>query len=67
MLSGHTHGGQFFPGNPFTALVHKYAMGLYDVDGMALYVNPGSSLWGRVPLRLVVQSEITLLTLRAEV
>jgi len=65
MLSGHTHGGQFFPGNLLVAIPNRYAIGLYDVDGMDLYVNPGSSLWGRVPLRLVVQSEITLLVLRS--
>lgn len=63
-LSGHTHGGQFFPGNLLAAIPNKYAYGLYDVNGMPLYVNPGSMLWGRVPLRLVVQSEITLIILK---
>lgn len=66
MLAGHTHGGQFFPGNLLVAIPNKFANGLYNVDGMALYVNPGSCLWGRVPLRLGVQSEITLFTLRSE-
>ena len=66
MLAGHTHGGQFFPGNLLAAVQSGYASGLYEVDGMALYVNPGSSLWGRVPLRLGVRSEITLFVLRSE-
>ena len=63
-LSGHTHGGQFFPGNLLVAIPNKFSSGLYSVKGMDLYVNPGSSLWGRVPLRIGVDSEITLIVLK---
>ncbi len=63
-LSGHTHGGQFFPGNLLVAIPNKYSFGLYNVEGMPLYVNPGSSLWGRIPLRIGIDSEITLLVLK---
>ena len=35
----------------------------YTVDGMPLYVSSGSGLWGGIPLRLFVPSEITLITL----
>jgi len=44
-LSGHSHGGQVrlpLAGAPILPrLGEKYDMGLYDVDGMALYVNRG--------------------------
>ena len=63
-LSGHTHGGQFFPGNLLVAIPNKFSSGLYNVKGMDLYVNSGSSLWGRVPLRIGVESEITLIVLK---
>ena len=64
-LSGHTHGGQFFPGNLLVAIPNKFSSGLYNVKGMDLYVNSGSSLWGRVPLRIGVESEITLIVLKS--
>lgn len=63
-LSGHTHAGQYFP---FTLIIHlfqKYTHGLYDVKGMALYVNKGTGFWGP-PLRTGGAGEITLLTLRS--
>ena len=40
-----------------------YVSGPYTVDGMPLYVSSGSGLWGGIPLRLFVPSEITLITL----
>jgi len=67
-LSGHTHGGQFFPWNFFVGLAHPFNAGLgkWDVEGkepMWVYVNRGTGYWGP-PLRLAVPSEITVLTLR---
>lgn len=63
MLSGHTHGGQYFPFNLFIGLFQKYATGLNRYKNMLIYVNKGTGYWGP-PLRTFVPSEITLLTLR---
>lgn len=65
-LAGHTHGGLIFPLMPLVAQANGgFVRGLYDVNGMSLYVSPGSGLWGGFPMRLLVPSEITLLTLKA--
>ena len=60
-LSGHTHGGQFFP---FTLMVSRiygrYVHGLQRYGQMAVYVNWGAGTWGP-PLRVGTQSEIVLL------
>jgi uncharacterized protein len=45
-LSGHTHGGQFFPWSLIVKLVHPYCKGLYRHKGMWLYVNRGTGYWG---------------------
>jgi uncharacterized protein len=61
-LSGHTHGGQYFP---FTVLIHlaqKFVAGLYRHAGMWIYVNRGSAYWGP-PMRLGANQEVTLLEL----
>jgi predicted MPP superfamily phosphohydrolase len=62
-LSGHTHGGQFFPWTLILRFMHKFYKGLYQVNGMWVYVNCGSAAWGP-PLRLGTSSEITLIRLR---
>jgi predicted MPP superfamily phosphohydrolase len=62
MLSGHTHGGQFFPWNFLVHLVHEYAAGLYQRGKMWVYVNRGTGYWGP-PLRIGTSSEITKLRL----
>ncbi|MDX1696863.1 MAG: hypothetical protein R3308_01180, partial [Thiohalobacterales bacterium] len=62
-LSGHIHGGQFFPWNLVIGLVEPYTTGLHRVDGrMWLYVNAGTGYWGP-PSRLGVPSEITSIRL----
>jgi predicted MPP superfamily phosphohydrolase len=61
-LSGHTHGGQFFPWTLVVKLVHKYSKGLHRLKEMWIYVNPGTGSWGPL-LRLGTTPEITLLTL----
>ena len=65
-LSGHTHGGMI-AGLP--ALLVKIAnrgfvSGLYQVDGMKLYVCNGAGLWNGFMFRLGVPSEITEIILR---
>ena len=62
-LSGHTHGGQFFPWNLAVHLIYDYASGLHHhANKMWINVNRGTGYWGP-PIRLGVPSEITLLTL----
>ena len=63
-LSGHTHGGQFFPFSLLIPLFHKYYRGLYRFHRLWLYVNPGTGYWGP-PHRFLVPAEITRLTLHA--
>ena len=63
MLTGHSHGGQIhFPviGSPFKAhQAKRYDKGLYDVNGMWLYVNRGIGAITSVPLRLNCPPEIS--------
>ena len=61
-LSGHTHGGQFFPWTLVVRFVHEFHKGLDRVGEMWIYVNVGTGSWGPF-LRLGSTSEITLLTL----
>lgn len=61
-LSGHTHGGQFFPASLLIGLFHRYARGLNRHGRMRVYVNPGTGYWGPAH-RFGVPAEITLLTL----
>jgi len=63
-LSGHTHGGQFFPWNLVVPLFHPVPPGLHRYNRMWVYVSCGSGYWGP-PYRLAAPSEITLLTLRS--
>ncbi|MDB4990883.1 MAG: hypothetical protein JWN04_6061 [Myxococcaceae bacterium] len=62
-LSGHTHGGQFFPWNLLVGLVQPLSRGLGKIDGMWVYVNRGTCYWGP-PNRTGVPAEITSLRLR---
>jgi len=65
-LSGHTHGGQFFPWNIFIHLIYPYAIGFHHHENrLWINVNPGTGFWGP-PLRLGVPSEITLITLTSK-
>lgn len=45
-LSGHTHGGQFFPWNLLIDFFQKYGKGLYHIQNLQLYVNQGTGYWG---------------------
>jgi predicted MPP superfamily phosphohydrolase len=62
MLCGHTHNGQIIPFNFIVRRVFPRIRGLYEVDGMTLYVSPGTGTWGPI-LRLGSRSEISLFTL----
>ena len=65
-LSGHTHGGQFWPLTYPTKLANAYLAGYYDHFGTQIYVNRGTGYWGP-PLRIGVPSEITVFRLKKKV
>jgi len=62
-ISGHTHGGQIFPGHLFMGLSQPFIAGLHQLDQTRIYVSRGTGYWGP-PMRLNAPSEITLLQLR---
>jgi predicted MPP superfamily phosphohydrolase len=62
-LSGHTHGGQFFPFNLFIKWFQPVVAGLHRIGRTWLYVSRGTGYWGP-PSRLGVHGEITLIELR---
>jgi len=61
-LSGHTHGGQFFPFNLLIRRFQPVVRGLHRVGRTALYVSRGTGYWGP-PSRLGVGGEITVIEL----
>jgi len=64
-LSGHTHGGQFWPWNFFVPLQQPYVAGLQKLDSLRIYISRGTGYWGP-PKRVGAASEITLITLTQE-
>jgi predicted MPP superfamily phosphohydrolase len=57
-LSGHTHGGQFWPWNLFVPMQQPYTAGLARHGSMWVYVSRGTGYWGP-PKRFGAPSEIT--------
>lgn len=57
-LSGHTHGGQFFPWNLFVPLQQPYVAGLNRLRTLWVYTSRGTGYWGP-PKRFGAPSEIT--------
>jgi predicted MPP superfamily phosphohydrolase len=62
MLSGHTHGGQFFPFTMIVKAIWRRTKGLYNLGGTHLYASPGTGTWGP-PLRIGTSNVIALLRL----
>ena len=60
-LSGHTHGGQFFPWKYLVYLQQPYLDGLNRYKNLQVYTNRGTGYWGP-PLRLAVPAEISEIT-----
>lgn len=58
-LSGHTHGGQYFPFNYLIRMEHPFVKGLYQYQNTQLYVSQGAGYWGP-PIRFGTFPEITL-------
>jgi uncharacterized protein len=63
-LSGHTHGGQFWPWNHFVRLQQPFTAGLHRLRDLWVYTSRGTGYWGP-PKRFGAPSEITLLRLVA--
>jgi hypothetical protein len=61
-LSGHTHGGQFWPWNLLIGFFQPFAGGLYRLKNLWIYVSRGTGYWGP-PNRFGVPSEITRIRL----
>ena len=61
-LSGHTHGGQFWPWNLFIGFFQPFTGGLYRLQGLWIYVCRGTGYWGP-PNRFGVPPEIILIRL----
>ena len=63
-LSGHTHGGQFFPYSVFVYFLNPLFVGLYEPSpGVFVYVSPGT-LYYVIPFRHY-RPEITYFTLQS--
>ncbi|MEO6017879.1 MAG: metallophosphoesterase [Polaromonas sp.] len=63
-LSGHTHGGQFWPWNLFVRFQQPFTAGLHRLGKLWVYTSRGTGYWGP-PKRFGAPSEITLLKLVA--
>jgi predicted MPP superfamily phosphohydrolase len=61
-ISGHTHGGQFWPWNHFVRFFQPFTAGLHRVKDLWVYVNRGTGYWGP-PNRFGVPAEITRIRL----
>jgi predicted MPP superfamily phosphohydrolase len=61
-LSGHTHGGQFFPWNLLIKWFEPFAAGLHRLQNLWIYTSRGTGYWGP-PKRFGAPSEISLLRL----
>ncbi|MGW4816500.1 metallophosphoesterase [Kitasatospora cineracea] len=61
-LSGHTHGGQLWPGNYLAELANPTVAGLERYGDTQLYVTRGAGAWGP-PVRVGAPSDITVVTL----
>ena len=62
-ISGHTHGGQFFPWNLLVGFAQPYVYGLHTHENTQIYVSRGTGYWGP-PVRVGSPSEITLIELK---
>ncbi|MFJ4919854.1 metallophosphoesterase [Streptomyces sp. NPDC088725] len=61
-LSGHTHGGQLWPGNYLAELANPTVAGLEQYGDTQLYVSRGAGAWGP-PVRVGAPSDITIVQL----
>ncbi|WP_329621599.1 metallophosphoesterase [Streptomyces sp. NBC_01255] len=64
-LSGHTHGGQLWPGNYLAEFANPTVAGLERYGDTQLYVSRGAGAWGP-PVRVGAPSDITLVELASK-
>ncbi|MEV0638944.1 metallophosphoesterase [Streptomyces sp. NPDC050619] len=64
-LSGHTHGGQLWPGNFIAAAANPTVAGLERYGDTQLYVSRGAGAWGP-PTRVGAESDITVIELASK-
>ncbi|WP_052113222.1 metallophosphoesterase [Knoellia aerolata] len=62
-LSGHTHGGQVWPGQLIVPLQQPMVEGYAVVDGVPVITSRGAGTWGP-PVRVAAPPQIPLITLR---
>ena len=67
ILSGHTHKGQFFPGNIFTAYIFRKAgavhYGYWRGRSAQAVVSSGAGIWGP-PIRIATNSEVAVVDIQ---
>ncbi|WKX70836.1 metallophosphoesterase [Streptomyces sp. XD-27] len=63
-LSGHTHGGQLWPGNYIAELANPTVAGLERYGDTQLYVTRGAGAWGP-PVRVGAPPDVTVVELAA--
>ncbi|HLL83251.1 MAG TPA: metallophosphoesterase, partial [Longimicrobium sp.] len=63
-LSGHTHGGQLFPGTLFIPMLWPRPAGHFTLGDGHLYVSRGTGFWGP-PMRVGAPPEIVKIVLRS--
>ncbi|MFH8973357.1 metallophosphoesterase [Streptomyces sp. NPDC017890] len=61
-LSGHTHGGQLWPGNLIAGAANPTLAGLEHYGDTQLYVSRGAGAWGP-PTRVGAPSDVTVIEL----
>ncbi|MFF8412472.1 metallophosphoesterase [Streptomyces omiyaensis] len=64
-LSGHTHGGQLWPGGYLAELANPTVAGLERYGDTQLYVSRGAGAWGP-PVRVGAPSDITVVQLASK-
>jgi predicted MPP superfamily phosphohydrolase len=62
-LSGHTHGGQYFPWSAIVPLFFDFPAGLKRYKRMWIYTSVGTGFWGP-PNRFLRSKELTVLVLK---
>ena len=62
VISGHTHGGQFYPIINLFNIIMPYVEGLFWYHDTWIYVSPGTGFWGP-PIRIGTTPEISVFNL----
>lgn len=65
MVSGHTHGGQVFPGNLITDAIYENDWGYLKKEQLHTVVTSGFGFWGP-PIRIGTRSEIVTIQVQFE-